>query len=191
MTRVAGRNQMADPMAGRDPVAAAAVAMMDRCETFILAVPMDKYAVESKTLRGGTIGKHVRHILDHFRATLDVVSIVGAVIDYDHRERNVPMETQPREAILAIRMIRSRLLELDAAALESAVRVRVMLSGDGNEAELGSTLARELAFVSHHAVHHHAMLGAIASELGVVLDQDFGKAPSTVSHERGVRSRAD
>lgn len=188
MTRVAGRNQTG---VGQEPVAAAAVAMMDRCEAFVLSVPADRYAVESKTLRGGTIGKHVRHTLDHFRAALEVVSVVGGVIDYDHRERDVPMETEPREAVRAIRSIRARLMELDAGVLEAPVRVRVMVSGDGTETELGSTLGRELAFVAHHAVHHHAMLGAIAAELGVVLDSEFGKAPSTVSHERGLKARQD
>ncbi len=185
MTRVVGRKQVG----GASPVTAAAVAMMDRCEAFVLAIPAEKYAVTSKTLKGGTIGKHIRHTLDHFRAALEAVS--GMVIDYDHRERDVPMETEPREAIREIKAVRARILNLDPAALETVVRVRIMVDGDGTETELGSTLARELAFVSHHAVHHHAMLGAIATELGVVLDQDFGKAPSTVSHERGLRSRAD
>lgn len=191
MTRVVGGNKGAMSGSGRSagPVVLAAVAMMDRCEALVLAVPTGKYATESRTLKGGTIGKHIRHTLDHFRAALDASP--GVVIDYDHRERNVPMETQPREAVKAIGRIRDRLLRLDAAALDHAVRVRVMVNGDGEEVELGSTLGRELAFVWHHAVHHHAMLGAIAAEHGIVLEGEFGRAPSTVSHERGVRSRAD
>lgn len=176
-------------MQGTGPVAAAAVAMMDRCEWFVRSVPGDKYAVESRTLQGGTIGKHIRHTLDHFRAVLEAANLRDCVIDYDHRQRAVPMETQPGEAIKAIREIRERLLSLNAEMLDAAVRVRVMVSGDGAEAELGSTLARELAFVSHHAVHHHAMLGAIAAEHGIVVDGEFGRAPSTVSYERSSKAR--
>jgi hypothetical protein len=62
-----------------------------------------------------------------------------------------------------------------------------MLTSDGVDAELGSTLGRELAFATHHAVHHHAMLGAIAAELGVATPPEFGKAPSTIRHERDTR----
>lgn len=166
------------------PVAAAAAAMLDQCAAFIREVPGDRYVQPSRTLQGGTIGKHVRHTLDHYRAAL---AGTEQVIDYDHRERNVPMETEPREALAAIEALRRDLLGLTPAAMGSAVRIRVMIAGDGTEAELGSTLARELAFASHHAVHHHAMLSAIATELGVGTGPEFGKAPSTISYERAQR----
>jgi hypothetical protein len=48
---------------------------------------------------------------------------------------------------------------------------------------LGSTLARELAFASHHAIHHHAMMKAIAQEHGQAAESGFGVAPSTLNHE--------
>ena len=62
--------------------------------------------------------------------------------------------------------------------------VRVMVSAEGAEASLGSTLARELAFAVHHAVHHNAMIASIAGELGIACPAGFGKAPSTANHER-------
>jgi uncharacterized damage-inducible protein DinB len=167
------------------PVAAAAAAMLEQCAAFVRDVPGASYTQPSRTLQGGTIGKHVRHTLDHFRAAL--AGAAAEVIDYDHRERNVPMETEPREALAAIEALRRDLLGLTRTALSAPVRIRVMIAGDGTEAELGSTLARELAFAAHHAVHHHAMLGAIAAELGVEAGPEFGKAPSTITHERAQR----
>jgi hypothetical protein len=156
--------------------------MLEQCAAFIREVPSDSYTRPSTTLEGGTIGKHIRHTLDHFRAVL-----AGEVIDYDHRERNVPMESDPREALAAIDAIKRELTGLTHTAMGAPVRVRVMVAGNGTEAELGSTLARELAFASHHAVHHHAMLGAIALELGFRTGADFGKAPSTMAFERASR----
>jgi hypothetical protein len=50
--------------------------------------------------------------------------------------------------------------------------------------ELVSTLGRELAFATHHAVHHQAMMKAIAFEFGVEVEECFGKAPATVNAER-------
>ena len=162
--------------------------MLDQCAAFVRGIPGSTYSVESETLKGGTIGKHVRHTLDHYRAAL--ASGSGLVIDYDRRDREVPMETQPEEALRAIESLRQQVLALDHADLAAQVRIRVMVSGDGIETELESTLARELAFVTHHAVHHHAMLGAMAREHGVIVGSEFGKAPSTVNHESTGKAAA-
>jgi len=173
------------PTANRaPPVAAAAIALLDQCAGFVRLTSGPAYAGESRVLKGGTIGKHIRHSLDHFRAALDGASD-GTAVEYDRRERNVPMESDPTEALAAIATIRARLAGLRVESLSAPLRVRVMLSGDGTEAELLSTLGRELAFAAHHAVHHHAMLGAIAAEFGIQTGPEFGKAPSTINHESG------
>lgn len=164
-------------------VAAAAIVLLDQCEAFVRTVGARDFAAESRTVHGGTIGKHIRHALDHFRACLDSAG-PGAVADYDRRERDVPMETEPARALEAIAMIRARLGAVRDESLQAPVRVRVMLTGDGLYAELRSTLGRELAFAAHHAVHHHAMLVTIAQELGLHTEPGFGRAPSTISHER-------
>ena len=174
------------PPCARAPshVSAAAIALLDQCEAFARSVPPRAYAADSRTIRGGTVGKHIRHILDHFRACLDGAE-PGQVADYDHRQRNVPMETDPAAAFQAIAALRARLSRIGDDALRAPMRVRVMLTGDGVQAELLSTLGRELAFATHHAVHHHAMLGAIAAEMGIPTGPEFGKAPATIRHERG------
>lgn len=169
------------PRVQNPPLAAAAIALLDQCSGFVRNASGPAYISESRVLKGGTIGKHLRHSLDHFRAALDGATF-GTVVEYDRRERNVPMETDPAAALAAIESIRGRLCELGAESLATPIRVRVMLTGDGAEAELGSTLGRELAFATHHAVHHNAMLGAIAAEFGIQTGAEFGKAPSTINH---------
>ena len=68
------------------------------------------------------------------------------------------------------------------------VNASFMLSSDGNEMELKSTIGRELGFCAHHAIHHMAMVKIIATQtLGVDVNElpmDFGKAPSTVNFEK-------
>jgi hypothetical protein len=164
-------------------VALAAAAILDECRAFVGSCDDGQYVAESRVIPGGTIGKHVRHVLDHFRA----VVMHDGVIDYDHRRRDVPEERDRRVALTAIAALRGVVAGLDERALGAAVRVRVMLSEDGAEAELDSSLGRELAFASHHAVHHHAMLGAIGTEVGAPPRAGFGRAPSTAHHERTVR----
>ncbi len=126
-------------------------------------------------LSGSTIGQHVRHSLDHFSAVLDPIE--PGVIDYDHRERDTPVEHDPLAARSSIEQLIRQLRVVRAPS--AAVRVRVMLSADGRESLLTSTIERELAFATHHAIHHHAMIAAIARTLQLDVPAGFGVAPST------------
>ncbi|HZW10107.1 MAG TPA: hypothetical protein VFF69_09410, partial [Phycisphaerales bacterium] len=86
-----------------------------------------------------------------------------------------------------IALLRTGVAGLRGAAGEP-VTIRVMLSEDGEEALLESTVAREVAFATHHGVHHVAMMKAIAGEMGIELAADAGKAASTIQYERTAAS---
>lgn len=163
-------------------VGRAAIALLEQCATFIESIPEPVYTADATTIRGGTIGKHVRHSLDHFAAALAGLSNQDP-IDYDHRARNVPMESERASALAAIRSMQAQIASLDDATLCSGVRIRVMLAGDGSDAVLPSTLVREIAFATHHAIHHNAMMKTIAAEFGLEVGDQFGKAPSTLNFE--------
>ncbi|MBC7773529.1 MAG: hypothetical protein H7210_13620 [Pyrinomonadaceae bacterium] len=163
-----------------------AAALIAQAVRVVESVSDESYCRTSSRLKGGTIGKHFRHCLDHFAAALVPANDMTAMIDYDRRERNVPMETCRTTAAGALRTVIEQLRVVDAARGSLSVRVRVMLTGDGQEIELTSTLARELAFAAHHAVHHHAMIKAIAEEFGEAVPGEFGKAPSTIHFERAT-----
>ncbi len=163
------------------PVARAAIGVIDQCERLVRDLTDAAYCAPSRVLPGGTVGKHVRHALDHFAALLAGHESREAV-EYDRRERGVPMETVRGDALAALADLRDRLGLIGPALVEAPIRVRVMLASDGSEAELLSTLGRELAFAAHHAVHHHAMIKAIAAEHGCAAPAGFGTAPSTLNH---------
>lgn len=147
------------------------------------------FCTASAALKGGSLGKHLRHVTDHYAAI--VVGLkTGEAFDYDRRRRDVPEESDPRAAQQVSRRLAESIASLTPDDLNREVRIRVMLDGEGAEATLSTTAARELFFASHHAIHHFAMMRAIASELGIELDANFGKAPSTVNHERGCTSDA-
>lgn len=164
-------------------VVAAADHILGQCADLVARTNAEMFSGPSRVLPGGTIGKHLRHIMDHFAAAAEAAS-TGISIDYDHRERNVPMERDPRVAMDAIAAVRARLRDAAGKPMNTPVTVRVMLSGSGEEADLRSSAAREIFFAMHHAVHHQAMMRAIAAEFGVDMDVDFGKAPSTLNYER-------
>ncbi len=159
---------------------AATIALM-QCRGFLANVSPEAYTRRCSALFGSTIGQHVRHALDHFAAVLSAVD--GSVIDYDHRERQTPIEMDVCAAVSRIEHLVGTMDGLSEDRDSAPVRVRVMLDSEGTEAVLGSTLARELAFAAHHALHHHAMITTIAHEQGLPVPQGFGKAPSTRKHE--------
>ncbi len=174
----------AKPAGPACPAAAAAAALLARCDRLLGQIDDTLYAAPSRLLPGGTIGKHVRHIVDHFAAALVALHDPGATIDYDHRQRDTADETSRSAARTRITTVRTALAGITAATGTRPVRTLVMLSDDGACATLGSTLARELAFAAHHATHHFAMIGAICREHGLTPPEGFGKAPSTLHHER-------
>lgn len=162
-------------------VAAAADAILEQCAAFLAEVPDPKYTSPSTTLAGGTIGKHARHVLDHFRAALTTPACDP--IDYDHRTRGGRVETDPAAARDEIDHLRSIVQSLDEPAMNTQVTARVMLTGNGETADLRSTLGRELFFATHHAIHHHAMMKSIGREFGIEAPAGFGTAPSTLNYE--------
>lgn len=163
------------------PIAAAADAILDQCAHVCETVSDEGFTSESETVRGGTIGKHIRHALDHYRALLDTRE---GPVDYDHRTRGVAVESDRAAARSEIARMRTKIAALDAGDLERGVTIRVMLSGEGDTADVDTTLGRELWFCAHHAIHHNAMIKAIAREFGVEFDAGFGTAPSTLNFLR-------
>ena len=89
------------PHTGCAALAMAAESVLAQCESLILHVGDAAYTSTSRIIRGGTLGKHLRHTLDHFGAVLRAVGESGEVVSYDDRERDVPMETSRGAAFLA------------------------------------------------------------------------------------------
>ena len=128
-----------------------------------------------------TIGGHVRHCLDHVRAVVDGPG--SGSFDYDRRERGTPIERSPATAVTECAALATALRAMSHAAAASSVRVSILPRRDGEPVELGSTLARELAFVLSHTVHHNAMIRGMVTSLGRPLPGAFGYAPSTLAHQ--------
>lgn len=146
----------------------------------------EQYAQTSRIFKAGTAGKHIRHTLDHFRAS--IMTPASDLIDYDHRQRGVDVESNRDAAVIVIDQLRRALADLTEDDLNAKMTAQVMCSGDGQCAELGTTRAREIFFALHHAIHHNTILKAIAGEHDLELDPCFGTAPSTINYESGLAS---
>mmetsp|Transcript_15796 Transcript_15796/g.24575 ORF Transcript_15796/g.24575 Transcript_15796/m.24575 type:complete len:200 (+) Transcript_15796:210-809(+) len=153
---------------------------------------------------GASVGQHIRHSMDH----LELASILAASTDlsattddapelhYDLRVRGGTLEHDMDEARKRIENTCVVLEDLsssqDADLVFRPVKAHFFLSADeSDEFGLASTIGRELGFAAHHALHHMAMIRIAAlhsCELSEEdLPADFGRAPSTIQHDRATR----
>lgn len=151
-----------------------------------------------------TIGKQFRHTYDHLeKVALDGLRVVGddkpIDLHFDVRERGGFQErsvSETRQRALFIQNYYDDLIRKaeaegnDVCRTDSAKPLTAYFTlptGSGDVAEeipLASTLEREMGFVCHHAIHHCALIKAIAlsGKTGLTpehLPAGFGQAPTT------------
>ena len=150
---------------------------LDEMMRLVLTLPAEAYCARPSRV-SGSIGAHVRHVLDH------VSSLVAAnplsVLSYDHRRRGTAVETRPGDAVREMMRLDAALERWGGRVLEDPVAVAAITSTEGRSVTGWSTLARELAFVMHHTIYHQAIVALLLERLGAELpDYRFGYAPST------------
>jgi len=158
---------------------AALLRLMGQLEMVIDSLPPGAFTRAPASVTGGSIGGHVRHCLDHIEALLGAVST--GTLDYDRRRRGTRDEREPQAALERLRVLGDRLLALPPITLRWRVKVRSMTSAEEAPAEMDSTLARELAYVTSHTTHHNAIIALLAVEAGGLVPRHFGYAPSTIA----------
>jgi hypothetical protein len=140
---------------------------------------MSQCAYTAKPLPGvsGSIGEHVRHVLDHVAAFTKARP--QGVLTYDSRERGTPVETDPGAALRAILRLKAVLSDLDGATLHSPVAVMSIVERGRPPMVVWSTINRELAFVISHTIHHQALIATLLAIGDGDVPEAFGVAPST------------
>ncbi|MDP2189001.1 MAG: hypothetical protein Q8J69_10005 [Sphingobacteriaceae bacterium] len=143
---------------------------------FLQQLPEARYQQAYPQFFGGTIGKHVRHILEFYQQLL--AAEAAESVNYDARERQLALENKPQQALDVIDQL-SRLLAAPihdrALAVEGAVLVDV--------GPVGSTFRRELYYAYEHMVHHMALIkvGCFGLE-DFQFPETFGLAYATAKH---------
>ncbi|KAJ2806487.1 hypothetical protein H4R20_001670 [Coemansia guatemalensis] len=155
------------------------------------------YIQESKALPGSTIGKQVRHVLDHFSLLFAALDNIVPDIDtsgsegnlqqplgpvnYAHRERNPATESTVVGGQASIDRIVSTIehMKRHSSTIPRFIRIADTLPG-GSEGNFLSTVDRELWFCIHHMVHHNAVIATLMYELGLDPPTEFAYAPSTI-----------
>ncbi len=145
----------------------------------------ERYTAPPPVHLAGTLGGHVRHTLDHI-AVLGAITADGrpaaTVLDYDDRERGTDVETSVKSALDQVAVLDAQLQRLDALPVDTPVDARLLLAPELPCPCGVSCLAREVAFVLSHTVHHQALIAAHLRATGRAMPEGFGVAPSTLRH---------
>jgi uncharacterized damage-inducible protein DinB len=135
------------------------------------------------------VGPHLRHVLEHYQALLhSLADPTLPCVQYDARGRDMQVQSLPMFTLAKLHDVIGqcdRHSDSGAFALDTPIMARLQTGPIGAmELTVGSTLGRELLFLSSHTTHHYALVAHYCSLAGVDLGHDFGKAPSTVAFER-------
>ncbi|KAI9496883.1 hypothetical protein BDB00DRAFT_869113 [Zychaea mexicana] len=164
----------------------------------------DAFKRPSTVMPGGTIGKHIRHVYDHFNLLLAGNPQLKNqhqqgqhhhhedddelwTVDFDARSREQPMERDRREAACCFRDMQNKFKDIaDKVPLDTPVKLAATIDASASvpRALFHSTFDRELWYCCMHAIHHYAAIKAICIENSIPVTSEFGMAPSTTQYQQ-------
>jgi len=163
-----------------DTTATALLALVDRLDqlaTLLEGTPDFDYRWQPAGGVSGSVGAHVRHVLDHVSALLDADG--SSFVTYDHRQRDVTLEHSRPAAIQALGRAAADLRARAGCWTERPLGLQTIVRRGAAPLVVASSLARETVFVLQHTIHHQAIVALLLNARGVALPAEFGYAPST------------
>ena len=164
------------PAAAERPHAALA-RLLDELAAVLRQVAPAAYTARPFPGISGSIGQHVRHILDHVSGLCATAR--SGVLSYDWRERGTDVEADAGAALRTIRHLQGALAQFDDCDGNAPIILTSVVSRGTAPVAARSTLAREILFVISHTVHHQALIALLLSTNGFGVPGTFGLAPST------------
>ncbi|MBI5155194.1 hypothetical protein HZA57_08150 [Candidatus Poribacteria bacterium] len=129
-----------------------------------------------------SIGAHMRHCLDHFLCFFR--GLEAGAVNYDARERNPRLETDPECFQSVMAEILEELEALEGRDLSAPLTILQAPASGCEPLPLQSTIERELVFLSSHTIHHIAIM-ALVAELGKCqVPEGLGVAFSTAAYRK-------
>ena len=149
-------------------------------------IKSEDYNKSQEILSGGTIGQHIRHILEFYSCMLEGVKL--GEICYDNRERNPLLENDKNAAMQVMDELLSQLSLISNT--DVSIQLKAKYADNDSLTNINSSISRELAYNIDHSVHHMAIIKAgILSRIDYInIPSDFGVAFSTVRHNKNVHS---
>jgi hypothetical protein len=153
-------------------------------KTLLGSLTPNQYQQKLEVLSNGSIGQHIRHILEFYICLIK--GKASGFVNYDARQRDLSLESDLSFASKTIDNIMEQLVEETAPEY-------IHLKGNYANSEglpliIGTSYLRELCYCFEHAVHHQAMIkvGLKALQLQNLIQPHFGVAPATQRHKKDL-----
>lgn len=159
--------------------------VIEQGEQFLQTVTSLSYQKVLTPYFTSSSGEHMRHILDHFMSLM--LGHESGLVDYDLRNRKSNIESDHKHALLQLQAIKKWILSLDDNTLKNNINIKTEVSVHKKHSVLvASNFARELIFVTSHAVHHFSIISIAMQLQDLSIDECFGIAPATATHLRNT-----
>lgn len=131
----------------------------------------------------------LRHVLEFYECFLE--GLAGFHVDYDARRRDESIERSRIAALARMEEILTRLASEPELRKDATLFVR---AEDATHLGLRdpfttSSVSRELVVLSSHTIHHFALIAMTLRGHGVIVEERFGVAPSTLSFRAANRRK--
>lgn len=134
------------------------------------------YTTSVTVLSGGTIGQHIRHIIELYTCLLE--GYYKECVNYDERKRELIIETIPTVALEKIHFIIDHIEMPDKSII-------VESNLNNKNLKIQSSYYRELLYNLEHCIHHQALIRAALIALQQeIVSENFGIAPSTLQYRQ-------
>lgn len=128
------------------------------------------------------IGKHLRHVYDHFIAVMN--GSASGDINYNLRNRDSMIERDINASYQQLAALVTWVENLAAPAEEVVQVISEVDCAKEQSQTFTSTLGRELLYLINHTIHHLAFIKLLLSHQNIMLPEAIGLAPSTASYLR-------
>ena len=157
---------------------------LDDLLALLLSLSQERYVDVQRPYFESSLGKHTRHVLDHydcFRRDLPT-----GLINYDQRPRDERIENDKVYALSFLQELREFMQSL-TTLIEVNQTLQVLMCNDVEMPDgvvTDSSVGRELQFLQGHSVHHYALMAAMLRISGDSVKTSLGIAPSTLLYNR-------
>lgn len=131
------------------------------------------------------LGKHVRHILDHFYSVQS--GFKNLIIDYNQRSRGDKIEVELNEGQSQLDNMFKWVEKLQQEKVELLTPVKIVSEiscQQSSSLTFESNIAREFLYLINHTIHHAAHMALICKNNGIKIPLNTGLAPCTMTFLR-------
>ena len=156
-------------------------ASLDQIQIILKAIHQKQIESSKEYYINAGIGRHVRHIIDHYIALKK--GLESGEADYNQRSRNSVLETNLDSANKKIQQLIDWVNHLDESNSQLIVYSEIDCDDSINQ-KFSSNKDRELLYLINHTIHHAAYIKLLLQQFPIKLPDYIGIAPSTATHLR-------